>query len=173
MLITGGCKSGKRRDTKYFYHVARWFDMDNDGDLDLLTTRAESLYNPVEVTSSQLVWFENPGDQKFLAGNNPWKSWVIEAGNDLADTYLDVHQANGEIYVVAGGFSSKRLVVYQGAGLDWRETTNVKATVYDNDGFYFAQSFEDLDLDGVPDVIATIGSYPKFKISNSFNFSLV
>ena len=156
-IITGGCGTGSIRESKYFYHVAKWFDMDGDGDLDLLTARAEGKTNPTDLSSSDLVWFQNPGDGVFKAGNNPWKVFVVRSSADIADTYLDVFNNNGTIVVVAGGFASRQLVLFQGN--DWTSTFAITSQVVDTDGYYFYQEFADLDVDGIEDVIVTIGSY--------------
>ena len=156
-LITGGCGTGGVREAKYFYHVAKWFDMDQDGDLDLLTARAEGRTNPTDLSSSDLVWFQNPGNGVFQPGNNPWQEFVVQTGADVADTYLDVFNNNGTIVVIAGGFSSRQLVLFQGN--DWTNVFSVTAELIDTDGYYFYQEFADLNLDGIEDVIVTIGSY--------------
>merc|ERR1711920_84907 len=160
-ILTDGCGQGRIGYTRYYYHVARWFDMDNDGDLDLLTSRASSLTSPTDVTSSQLVWFQNPGTQNFVptsAGASAWKSYVISAGDNIADTYLDVMRNVDNIIVITGGFASRTLAIIQG-GEDWTNNRAITKQIIDTDGYYFNQEFADLDLDGIPDVIATIGSY--------------
>jgi len=160
-ILTDGCGQGRIGYTRWYYHVARWFDMDNDGDLDLLTSRASSFSNPTNVSQSQLVWFQNPGTQNFepsSTGAKAWKSFVVNAGNNIADTYLDVMRQGDNIIVITGGFASRTLAIVQGPE-DWSKNKGISATVIDNDGYYFNQEFGDLDLDGVPDVLVTIGSY--------------
>jgi len=159
-VLTGGCGYGGRRDPKYFYHVAKWHDMDGDGDFDLLTARAEGLTNPTDLSSSDLVWFENPGNGVFYPGNQNWQEYVVAAASNVADTYLDVFDytnSDGSVntIVVSGGFASETLKIFQST--NWKG--DVSSDEVDTDGYYFYQEFADLDRDGVPDVIATIGSY--------------
>ena len=140
--------------------------MDGDGDLDLLTARASGAVNPVDLNSSDLIWLENPGNPVFSPGtsNNgagQWKTYVITSAHNIADTYLDAFQnpagPAGNIIVIAGGFASQTLAIFQSK--NWKNVDSVSANIIDNDGNYFTQQFADLDQDGILDVIITIGSY--------------
>ena len=119
-IISGGCfdnnHSADNHYTKYYYHFAKWFDMDGDGDLDLLTARSSSKYNPTDVDSSQLVWFQNPGNQTFDPKNSPWNTINIPQAENISDTYFDVFENpnNGNIVIITGGFSSKKLILLEG-----------------------------------------------------------
>jgi hypothetical protein len=65
---------------------------------------------------------------------------------------------NGQIYVITGGFTTGKLLLL--TGQDWANTANVQATeIANNNTYYFAQRFGDLNADGIPDVFVTIGSY--------------
>lgn len=162
-IVTGGCGCNRVGQTKYFYHTMKWFDMDGDGDLDILTARASSRLSPTDLAASELVWFENPGDQSFQPGCNAWKSYEIQGGNGIADVYLDVFlnsNGNDNIVVVVGGFASRTLSIIQGPVGAWgRSQGRLTQTIVDNDGYYFYQMFDDLNQDGVPDLLVTIGSY--------------
>lgn len=62
------------------------------------------------------------------------------------------------IYVITGGFTTGKLLLL--SGQNWANTANVQAVeVATNNTYYFAQRFGDLNMDGIPDVFVTIGSY--------------
>ena len=52
----------------FFFQIA-WADMDNDGDLDMITARVIN-DGPVTPLDQDLLWFENDG---VPASREPWK----------------------------------------------------------------------------------------------------
>lgn len=156
-FLTNGCGQGNLLQTKYYYHYTRWFDMDGDGDLDLLTARCSSLTDPTQCDESQLLWLQNPG-KAFSPTSRTWKQFIVDAAANIADVGLDVMEYNGQIYVIAGGFTTGKLLLL--SGQNWANTANIQAVeIANNNTYYFAQRFGDLNADGIPDVFVTIGSY--------------
>merc|ERR1712110_81855 len=159
-FISNGCGQGNLLQTKYYYHYTQWVDMDGDGDLDILTARCSSLSNPTVCTDSDLLWFQNPGGP-FSVTSRTWKEFVVEASIGVSDTGFDLIEYNGMKYVISGGFASGELVLYSGA--DWVNTASISAQVIapptTNTTFYFTQVWHDMNNDGIPDAIVTIGSY--------------
>lgn len=156
-FLTTGCGQGNFLQTKYYYHYVRWYDMDGDGDLDLVTARSDSLTNPTNVTESAMVWLQNPGGA-FSPTAKTWKAFAIDVTQHVVDTSFDLMTYNGVIYSIAGGFSSGQLVLLSGD--NWVDTSSVESQLIDSGNpFYFDTFFGDLNRDGIPDVIATIGSY--------------
>jgi len=156
-FLTNGCGQGNFLQTKYYYHYTQWYDMDGDGDLDLVTARSSSITDPTNVTESALLWLQNPG-KGFSTTAKTWKAFVIDDSINVADTAFNVMTYNNVIYAVAGGFSSGTLALFSGA--NWAATANVNIQVIATDTpFYFDTHFDDVNMDGIPDVIVTIGSY--------------
>lgn len=159
-FISNGCGQGNLLQTKYYYHYTQWVDMDGDGDLDILTARCSSLTNPTECTDSDLVWFQNPGGP-FSVTARTWKEFVVESSIGVTDTGFDLIEYNGVKYVIAGGFASGQLVLY--SGTNWVDTASINAQPiangYGNTTFYFTQQWADMNNDGIPDAVVTIGSY--------------
>jgi len=156
--LTNGCGQGNLLQTKYYYHYTKWFDMDGDGDLDLVTARSSELTNPTNVSESGLVWLQNPG-KAFSPTARTWKLYDIDAAHNVVDTAFDIMSMNGVIYVVAGGFSSGKMALLSGTTAAW-SSGNVQTTlVASGTQFYFDTVFADMNGDLVPDVIVTIGSY--------------
>jgi len=165
-FISQGCGQGNLLQTKYFYHYIEWVDMDGDGDLDILTARGSSLTSPVTLDASMLVWYQNPGSAFSTTARN-WKEFVIESSEDICDVGFDLVTYKNQKYVVCGGFASGVMATFTGS--DWANTANIKATIVEtrestmaqttNTTFYFSQTWADMNNDGIPDAIVTIGSY--------------
>jgi hypothetical protein len=142
--------------TKWYYHVTKFIDMDKDGDLDIVTARSSGATNPLDPKDTQLLWFENPG-KSYNVGNRNWNEHVISVGNNIADVSVDVTTIKNQIYILAGGFASRQLIVVTSS--DWTDDSKATAYSIDTDGYYFDAIWADLDMDGTPDAAVTIGSY--------------
>merc|ERR1719162_434164 len=165
-FVTSGCGQDSPTTT-YFYHYVEFVDMDNDGDLDILTARASSKTNPTDLDPANLVWYQNPGTG-FSASAEHWTEYVIESSNLVCDTGFDILTYNSKKYVVCGGFGSGILAVFSADSTnpsdDWTQTSTIQADIIspapaDNGNFYFSQTWHDMNNDGIPDAIITIGSY--------------
>merc|ERR1711981_53869 len=155
-FLTNGCGQGSFIQTKYFYHYVKWVDMDGDGDLDLVTARSSGSTDPTNLDESALVWLTNPGTG-FDPAAKVWKVNVVRASNDIADTAFDIMTYSGVMYGIAGGFASGTLALFSGS--NWSKKAPSSKTIARNNPFYFTTKFEDLNMDGIPDVLVTIGSY--------------
>ena len=65
--VTITSDEGKR---DWFYSTIEWVDMNQDGWLDIVTSRSRG--QPESIQHSELVWFENPG-YSFLIWHNRQK----------------------------------------------------------------------------------------------------
>ncbi|MGE3180595.1 MAG: FG-GAP repeat domain-containing protein [Phycisphaerae bacterium] len=122
------------------------FDMDQDGDLDLLSAASDD-------NNAQIAWFENPGGP--LDPNTPWTQWRIGSvrdawGIDIADVTGD-----GRPDVVATGSEQQQMLLFE------QPATGAKRT-FDWDTFVLAtfESFDprdlkvlDIDLDGALEIV--------------------
>lgn len=112
-----------------FYHNAVFFDMDNDGHVDIITVRSgfrvgSSGFHP---PSGELVWFRNPGDA--LDATVEWDETVLYGG-DLA--MMDV---NGpDIFVQMYDFENDGIPEFVAThfftGGDFEDSDNGKYTIY-------------------------------------------
>jgi hypothetical protein len=75
--MTPGCKHLQGAHPKFFYHKVEWNDMDQDGDLDMLTARCLN-DGPITPINQTLLWFENNG--QFPTQVSLWKEHEIAAG---------------------------------------------------------------------------------------------
>jgi hypothetical protein len=89
----------------WFYHQAKWIDMNGDGKLDVITARA---YKPLwGQDKGELVWFENPG-QGF--DKKKWKEHMIESGPDVSfDVDHLIKDQPNKIHIIATEFFGKRI----------------------------------------------------------------
>ena len=62
----------------FFFQIA-WADMDNDGDLDMITARVIN-DGPVTPLDQDLLWFENDG---VPASREPWKMHRVVGLSEL------------------------------------------------------------------------------------------
>ena len=158
-FITPGCGYNLRPGkTRWFYTEAKWFDMDNDGDLDIIAPRASGLSGNYDVEESELDWWVNPGNPFDTETDTYWEHMYIPASRNIADMFFDImtYGSDNMIYVVIAGFSSEELIVLYSN--DWTRTSNINSQIVANDGLYSSVQFTDLNTDGIPDILATTGS---------------
>ena len=76
-LIPPRCKPGSDDNQPWFYHDARFIDMDDEGLRDLVTVRSSFLAGRGAFCppSGQLVWFRNPGER--LEANTEWQEHIL------------------------------------------------------------------------------------------------
>ena len=83
-----------------FYHDAQFYDMNNDGHLDIISVRSglrvgASFYPPF----SELVWFENPGPDA-LDPSVEWTETILYGGPFVGfagpDIFVKMHDFDGD-----------------------------------------------------------------------------
>lgn len=150
-----------------FYHKIVWWDMDGDGLKDAVTVRSGFKVNTTFCldAAGEVVWFKNPGGA--IDPNVEWQEFVIAgfpSETKAADISLDIAdlQGDGVPEIVGGNFFAQAAVILYGApvGDDWTDVDPVtnpalKATLTNSQGPIFAVNFDDLNLDGKLDVLAS------------------
>ena len=156
-FLTPGCGYNLRPGkTRWFYTEAKWFDMDGDGDLDIVAPRASGLSGNSDLEESELDWWVNPGNTDYDPDLKYWEHMYIPASRNIADMFFDIMTFNDMIYIVVAGFNSQELLVLYSN--DWTRTNNINSQIVANDGLYSSVQFTDLNADGIPDILATTGS---------------
>lgn len=133
-----------------FYHEVEWHDFNGDGLKDILTLRVNQIgllpgnYNPGE-----MIWLENPGVDRMTS--QEWKTHIITEGPDVI--FKTVPYQGGLAVFCTEFFRedpriSVRLLNMQG------EQTALRV-IDDTAGLPFAVNLEDLDGDGVKELLFT------------------
>jgi len=142
-------------NTDWAYHRVVWKDMDNDGDLDAITSR---FFLPlVGEASTQVLYLENPGTG-FSEG---WAEHIItELGGDVhfAVKTLD---AGGRPYdcILLGEFFNRRLSVVWTENVtgDWSDQASIEYRVFaPNSNQPFDVLVEDFNEDGTEELMVTL-----------------
>jgi hypothetical protein len=137
-----------------FYHEVEWHDFNGDGLKDMLTVRVnKNGFTPGDYDEGDMMWLENPGPANFL---KPWKPHYIAKGPDVIFKSIP---HNGGLAVFCTEFFrtnaphddpriSVRLLNSRGEQTAFR-------IIDDNIGLPFAVTLDDLDGDGIKELIAT------------------
>jgi hypothetical protein len=131
-------------DADFFYHKAVPFDVDNDGDLDIVTCRATLPF--LAKGHGELLWLENNGSGL----ESTWPAHVLQSGPDII---FDIHpwSTPANLTIASGEFFNARVtltVVNFG--------TVVKYDVIDDTiGAIDDVGFHNLDGTGVPNLLVT------------------
>jgi len=150
-----------------FYHLVKWWDMDEDGLKDAVTVRSGFKVNGAFClpAAGEVVWFKNPGAA--LDPNTQWEEHVIAgypSATQSADISLDIADLEGDGIpeIVGGQFFTGELVTLYGAPVGENWTTVDPATnpariaqISTTNDWTFGVRFVDLNLDGKLDVLAT------------------
>lgn len=154
--ITKDMNKPFRPDSGWFYHKASLVDMNGDGLLDIVTSRAEFSVESWNDKRGKFVWLEQPKADA-LSGQ-PWAEHEIADGPDFifslkpaaAGLSSDGTQAT-QIEACAAEFIAKRVQFISGS-----EATGYKSRVVDDQsGPGFGCMWSDLNGDGKLDIIAT------------------
>jgi hypothetical protein len=151
-----------------FYHLVKWYDMDSDGLKDAVTVRSTFKVQGAFCLppGGELVWFENPGAA--IDANTPWVEHVItdfplsQTGPDITLDIADL-EGDGVPEIVANNFFVTESISLYGAPVgdaDWSgvNTATNPPRIVDisaDQGAPFSVSFEDLNRDGLLDVLAS------------------
>ena len=126
-----------------------WRDMNSDGRLDIITTRATKPI--IGKSGGELLWLEQPQDDPI--GSVPWKEHILASGPDVGFTITDLQSNDGQFEVFATEFFSERLSLL----IVNTETANV---TYSRDidteiGPAYSVSVVDLNNDGSDDLLVS------------------
>lgn len=161
--MTPGCKHVQGEHPKFFYHKVEWHDMDQDGDLDMLTARCLN-DGPITPINQTLLWFENNG--QFPTQISLWKEHEIAAGNNTADVFFDTTYLTRpgtekqQLVIAVSGFYSQQLelVWTEDPDDDWLYVSKHRSIIVDNAGWYFEVEFHDVNGDGKKEMLTTTWS---------------
>jgi len=166
-FIPPRCEPGSSDNQPWFYHDARFIDMDDDGLRDLVTVRSSLItgggFCP---PSGQLVWFRNPG--KTLNKDTEWEDHVlvdVEPKPGGPESNLNVYDFDGDgiSEIVATHFFKYDAITIYGApaGKRWADVDPESGQfvrqkdIMRGQGNPFAVEIIDLNLDGRADVLTS------------------
>jgi len=128
------------------YHETEFHDFNGDGLLDILTARFVKSGFPLPKFDGDLLWYENPGVSQITS---EWKQHIITQGPDVIFKSIPYE---GGLAIFCTEFFSKQLTVKlvsaQGVLKDSR-------VIDEKVGKPFAVSYEDLDGDGIAELLVT------------------
>jgi hypothetical protein len=133
----------------------RAFDLDDDGDLDIISAAAED-------NNAHITWYENPGNANYF---DPAAVWTPRRVGNLRGAFtMDVADvtADGKVDVIAASPDTQQVLLFvqpddvRDRAFDWYSTVLVTFEEYEP----YAVSALDLDNDGVLEVVvgATSGA---------------
>lgn len=166
-FIPPRCEPGSTDNQPWFYHDARFVDMDDDGLRDLVTVRSSLIarggFCP---PSGQLVWFRNPG--KALDKDTEWQEFVlvdVDPAPGGPESNMNAYDFDGDGIVEIVGthfFKYDAITIYGApAGKRWSDVDPVdgpfvrQKDIMRGQGNPFAVEIVDLNLDGRVDVLTS------------------
>ncbi|MDJ0927974.1 MAG: VCBS repeat-containing protein [Gammaproteobacteria bacterium] len=167
-LIPPRCQPGSTDNQPWFYHDARFIDMDGDGLRDLVTVRTSFLAGRGAFCppSGQLVWFRNPGDA--LDRDTAWEEHMLvdvapEPGGPEVNMNAHDFDGDGVPEIVASHFFKYDAITIYGApaGKRWSDVDPVNGPfvrqkdIMRGQGDPFAVEIVDMNLDGRVDVLTS------------------
>ncbi|MDP6437594.1 MAG: hypothetical protein QGG46_10245 [Gammaproteobacteria bacterium] len=167
-FIPPRCEPGSDENQPWFYHDARFIDMDDDGLRDLVTVRSSVLVGRGGFCppSGQLVWFRNPGNE--LRRDAEWEEHVlvdVEPKPGGPEVNMNAHDFDGdgvEEIVASHFFKYDAMTIYGvPAGKRWSDIDPEKGLpvrqkdIMRGQGNPFAVEIVDLNMDGRLDVLTS------------------
>jgi hypothetical protein len=138
------------RGRGYFYHQAVFYDVNQDGQMDILTCRANKGFT--SAGKGDLTWLEPVNRLKPLG---KWKETVIGKGCDTLFRFEDIN-GDGKIDILAPEFWGKKLTLIQSPDGRFDIYKNLVITTIASDiGSPFDAEFVDVNGDGKKDVLVT------------------
>jgi len=150
---TGGVNIASLDENNWSYHKTLFKDMDNDGDLDALSSRfhVRTIGDPL----TEFVWFENEG-QGMVEG---WKQHVFADGVDVSFWNVKLTSVGREYDAfLVGEFWGQQLSIYwtENEDNDWTHLNSIKKRVIDpTAGQVFDVLEFDFNQDGVTEFACT------------------
>lgn len=141
-LQDGSSRSLTVPKSGYFYHKIVWYDVDQDGLLDIVTARAKK---PMWKDGfGEILWLKQPENAADV-----WKEQIIAEGPDVNFIISDIN-LDGVDEIIATQFFSRRLSIH------WLDNGHWKEHVVDNSlGHGFNLMEADLNRDGKTDLLVT------------------
>ncbi len=161
------CEPGSTDNQPWFYHDARYIDMDDDGLRDIVSVRSSLITSGgFCAPTGQLVWFKNPGDA--LDPNVEWEETILvdveppPGGPEVNMNAYDI-DGDGVEEIFASHFFKYDAITIYGApeGKRWSDVDPAAGlNVRQNDimrgqGRPFKIKFADLNNDGRLDVLTS------------------
>jgi hypothetical protein len=138
------------RGRDYFYHQVEFYDVNQDGKMDILTCRANKPL--VGAGKGDLTWLE-PVDRTKPLGK--WKETVIGKG---CDTFFQVVDVDGDGYkdILSSEFWGSAVTLIQGNKGRFDVPANNKVITIDKTiGPAFEMQYVDVNGDGIKDLLVT------------------
>jgi len=161
------CEPGNPDNQPWFYHDARFVDMDGDGRRDIVTVRSSfRVAGGFCPPAGQLVWFRNPGEN--LEPDVEWQEFILvdtkpkPGGPEVNMNMYDL-EGDGIPEVIASHFFKYDAITVYGApaGKRWSDVDPVNGPfvrqkdIMRGQGNPFAVEIVDLNLDGRVDVLTS------------------
>jgi hypothetical protein len=161
------CEPGSADNQPWFYHDARFVDMDGDGLKDIVTVRSGfRVVGGFCPPTGELVWFRNPGED--LRPDREWEEFVLVAaqpepgGPEINMNVRDL-DGDGVVEILGSHFFKYDAITVYGPpkGQRWTDVDPVNGPfvrqkdIMRGQGNPFAVEVVDLNLDGRLDVLTS------------------
>eukprot|EP00455_Lapot_gusevi_P009013 TRINITY_DN13_c0_g1_i5.p1 TRINITY_DN13_c0_g1~~TRINITY_DN13_c0_g1_i5.p1 ORF type:complete len:405 (-),score=164.36 TRINITY_DN13_c0_g1_i5:108-1322(-) len=133
----------------WFYHRAKWVDMNGDGRLDVLTARATKPF--FGSGKGELVWLEQPANDPLHSV--PWTEHVVQQGPDVMFCIGELDNDTSTLELVATQFFGQKLTL---SVLSLTDGSLLSTRVIDDTiGAAYNVALEDLNNDGKAELLVT------------------
>ncbi|MBT8421915.1 MAG: VCBS repeat-containing protein [Gammaproteobacteria bacterium] len=161
------CEPGSADNQPWFYHDARFIDMDEDGLKDIVSLRSSFIVSGgFCAPTGQVVWFRNPGDQ--LSADTEWEEHIVvdtepKPGGASININAYDFDGDGRMEIIGTHFFKHDGITIYGApkGLKWSDVDPAKGIyaqqqdIMRRQGNPFAVEIVDLNGDGRVDVLTS------------------